>query len=174
MPDVISSGVAFFLAWLFGLAAVHKLRDRQFYAALIGRYLPAGLARPSMVLVVALLEGGTALALLPVVTRGIALALAMLLLLAYAGLMFLQWVRGKADMRCGCAGPASELTVSPALVARNVTCACLALAAVFPVATIAPGWLGAALSLMIAAFLAVGYLCVEQLIGNAQRMTEAR
>ena len=77
------------------------------------------------------------------------------------------WV---ADLECGCAGPASSLTVGPPLIIRNLVCVGLAVLAQASAGQL-PGSLGgASLALVVAFFLITVYLCSDQMIANAQAM----
>lgn len=167
----IGLGLAWFLAWMFARAALHKLRAPDFYLPLMARYL--GTLQPGRPLawLLAALEGGIALALLLVPTRVFGLAAAAALLLAYAGLMALQLVRGVADMPCGCAGPDSGLGISWLLVGRNIACAALALpVAATSTAAVSASWAHLALAALVALFAVLVYHGSEWVIGNAQWM----
>ncbi|MFV0275634.1 MAG: MauE/DoxX family redox-associated membrane protein [Parahaliea sp.] len=170
MPDVLSYGVALFAAWLFGLSAWHKWSDLSFYGALVANYLGSPVPR-SLVALLAAGEGALAVLLLLPATRALGLACAAGLLFAYALMMGSKLLQGRRDLRCGCAGPAAELTLSPALVLRNLICAALCLGAI----AVVPAPLGMvstlALALSVACFLVLLYLCCEQLLDNAQRLT---
>lgn len=170
MPDLIVMGIGWFLAWLFGTAAVHKLRNIGHYRRLMGKYLDGGPVAPVFVWLVAAVEMSLAIAVVLPQTQRIGLASTALLLIAYAGLMGLQLARGRADMKCGCAGPASDTTISPALVLRNLACAVLALVAMAPNVSVDAGVAGIGLALFVASFAALAYLGSEQLIANAQQM----
>lgn len=170
MPELIVTGLAWFFAWLFAVAAMHKLRDNGYYRGLLASWFPglppglplAYLAACSELLVVIML-------LLPA-TRSAGLLASAMLLLVYALAMGVQLAEGRRDLKCGCAGPASNATISPALLIRNVLCAALALLAVVSVQDAAVTAAGVVLSLALAAFLIAGYLTSEQLITNAQLM----
>ncbi|WP_116366014.1 MauE/DoxX family redox-associated membrane protein [Parahaliea mediterranea] len=171
MPDILVFGITGFLVWLMGLSSWHKFRAPSFYGELIAGYFP-GLAHVRvLVYALALFEGGIVLLLLLPATRAPALGACAGILLAYALLMLVQIVSGRRDQRCGCAGPASDVALDPLLILRNVLCAMLSLMAVQWV----PGPLGPVLTgllaLSVAGFLIVMYLCCEQLISNAQRMS---
>ena len=174
MPDLITIGLAWFLAWLFAAAGLHKFRAPDFYRQLLGAYLSAIPSSRISVWLLASLELGLALLLLSPQLRSVGLAGSALLLLAYAGLMGQQLARGTTDLKCGCAGAASSTTVSPALVVRNLVCASLALAALAPSVLSSAGATGIALSFFIAVFIAVIYLSSEQLINNAQQIAGER
>ena len=169
MPAPITTGVALFLCWIFGAAAVHKLRALDYYARLVSAYLPApGLARMA-VPTIAVFELCVALALLLPAWRSLGLAIAAVVLVGYAISMAWQYLRGRADLECGCSGPASTVTVGPALILRNLVCASLAGSLVF--AGSAPlGVLGMVLAMFLALFLVFVYLCSDQIIANAQAM----
>ncbi len=169
MPAPVSTGVALFLCWLFGAAAVHKLRSPAYYTRLVSAYLPAeGLAR-ALVPVIALGELCIALALLLPAARLSGLAAAAVVLAAYAVSMAWQYLRGRADLECGCSGPASTVTVGPALIVRNLVCAAMAGAVIFPGGA-SVGVMGMALAVFLALFLIFVYLCSDQMIANAQAM----
>lgn len=170
MPDVIAFGITGFLVWLLLLSAWHKLQQPAYYRELVAAYLDGLRVGRVLVPVLAALEGGLALLMLIPATRPLALAACAGLLLAYALLMLARLLAGRRDLRCGCAGPASDVTLSPALVLRNLVCVGLCLAAM----PLVPGPLGLSLTavaaLSVSLFLVVLYLGCEQLIGNAQRL----
>jgi hypothetical protein len=169
LPAMIGNGLAWFLLWLFAQAAYHKLGAPQYYRQLMTRYA-GGTAGGIAVWLVAAVEAGIALSLLVSRWRTAGLAVAAALLLFYAGLMASQILRGSIGMQCGCAGPESQLGISWALVIRNLVCAGLALLAITSPAGGGGGWLGAGLSLFVAAFAALVYVTSEQIISNAQWM----
>ena len=169
MPAPVTTGVALFLCWVFGAAGVHKLQSPSYYSRLVSAYLPApGLARLA-VPAIAVAELCVALALLLPAWRSLGLAAAAVVLAAYAMSMAWQYLRGRADLECGCSGPASSVTVGPALILRNLVCAGLAGSLVF--SGNAPlGVMGMALAVFLALFLVFVYLCSDQIIANAQAM----
>ncbi|MEP1470885.1 MAG: MauE/DoxX family redox-associated membrane protein [Halieaceae bacterium] len=174
MPEFLVISIALFLAWLFATAGMHKLRSPAWYAGLISRYLDVQKLSRGLVVVVAISELACAILLLLNETRVLGLVLAAILLVAYAALMMLQLQRGRADMNCGCAGPASDTTISPGLVYRNLVCAGLAvLAATLPLQ--GAEWSLALLvtSALVSLFLALVYIACEQLIANSQRFSGA-
>ncbi|MEE4143910.1 MAG: MauE/DoxX family redox-associated membrane protein [Halieaceae bacterium] len=173
IPEAVGIGLAWFLAWLFGQAALHKFGAADFYLQLMRRYLGVVPGGRLAVLLVAALEGITALLLLLPQTRDYGLIAAAVLLLAYAGLMAAQLLRGRADMQCGCAGPDSQLGISWALVFRNGTCAVTALLPLGISAGAIPAtWAGLGLAAFVALFAALVYLTSEQIISNAQWMAQ--
>jgi hypothetical protein len=165
----VTTGVALFLCWLFGAAAVHKLRAPAYYTRLVSAYLPAeGVARVA-VPVIALTELCLALALLLPASRSLALVAAAALLISYALSMAWQYLRGRADLECGCSGPAATITVGPALIVRNLVCAALAGSLVYSGSAV-PETMGVVLAVFLALFLIFIYLCSDQIIANAQAM----
>ena len=170
LPELISTGVAWFLAWLFAWAALHKFRAPGYYTRLIHAHVPRLPATSLLVWLVAALELAVAVAVLVPDWREAGLLAGAALLLAYAGLMAIQLARGVTDMQCGCAGPASTVSISVSLVLRNLVCAALGILALAPVGGAAAGLTGAMVSAFVAAFAVVVYLCSEQLISNAQQM----
>ncbi len=174
VPDLIGFGISGFLLWLFATAGLHKLRAPARFGSVMAAYFPALSGVRRLLMPVAVLELGIALALLVPMTAGAGLLGAAALLGLYAALMAWQLIRGRRALRCGCAGPASELAVSPALVGRNLVCAGLALLALAPRTGIAAGAAGFGLSLYVAVFLIILYLCSEQIVSNSQQMARGK
>lgn len=170
LPDWICVGLAWFIGWLFALAACHKLAGPHYYQQLIARYVGVAGVRVVIVWLVGALEASIALSLLFSLQRSAGLAGAAVMLLAYAALMAGHLLRGTADMPCGCAGPNSALGVSWVLVARNAVCAALALLAIHPTGGFDSGWVGTASSLLLAAFSVLLYQLIEYAVSNAQWM----
>ena len=56
LPELISTGVAWFLAWLFAWAALHKFRAPGYYTRLIHAHVPHLPATSLLVWLVAALE----------------------------------------------------------------------------------------------------------------------
>lgn len=169
MPAPVTTGVALFLSWVFGAAGIHKLQSPAYYSRLVSAYLPSpGLARFALP-AIALGELCVALALLFPTSRSLGLAAAAAVLAGYALSMAWQYMRGRADLECGCSGPASNVTVGPGLILRNLVCAGLAGSLVF--SGHAPlGVMGMVLAVFLALFLVFVYLCSDQIIANAQAM----
>lgn len=177
LPEVVAIALAGFVAWLFVVAGLHKLRYPAQFSELAAQYLPAPLRplwRDVLVYPVGVVEIVIALALLPPQTRAAAAIAAAALLAAYALMMAWQLVLGRRDLRCGCAGPASEVLVSPALVVRNLLIAGLALLLALPLEPMALSGAGILLALCMAGFLVALYLGAEQLISNSQHMARSR
>lgn len=177
MPEVVAIALSGFVAWLFVVAGLHKLRHPAQFSELAAQYLPAPLRplwRDALVYPVGALEIAIALALLPPQTRAAAAIAAAALLAAYALMMGWQLALGRRDLRCGCAGPASEVLVSPALVARNLLIAGLALLLALPLGSMALSGTGILLALCMTGFLVALYLGAEQLISNSQHMARSR
>jgi hypothetical protein len=170
LPELISTGVAWFLAWLFAWAALHKFRAPGYYTRLIHAHVPRLPATSLLVWLVAALELAVAVALLVPQWRQGGLLAGAMLLAAYAGLMAVQLARGVTDMQCGCAGPDSAVSISVSLVTRNLVCAAVGILAIAPADGAPAGLAGTALSAFVAALAVVVYLCSEQLISNAQQM----
>lgn len=177
MYEVIGLGVAGFLAWLFAAAGLHKLRYPASLEEVAGQYLPASLRgrwQGGLVMLIGVVELLVALALLLPATRAMGAGGAAILLLAYALLMAWQLLQGRRDLRCGCAGPASDVRISPVLVARNVVLAGLSSLLWLGGAPAGPSIPALGLGLGMALFLLGLYLSVEQLISNSQFMAGSR
>ena len=175
MPDIISHGLIGFYLWLFSLSAIHKIRAASEYESIVMSYLPGSNASGLWVKVIAAVEFLIAVLLVFSVTRLAGLASAAILLLIYAGFMGLQVYRGKKDINCGCAGPASTITVGWGTILRNGFCAVMALLiTVLPVAVVEKTMGNTLISIGIAVFLVVLYLSIEQVIANDQTLSLKR
>jgi hypothetical protein len=170
MPEIACLAAVLFFAWLFAVSAWHKLRHPQFYLQLLESWF-GGAPGAVAVRALALLESGLVLALLVPGSRDLALLVVAGLLLAYAIGMAWQLLLDRKDLKCGCAGPASDTRISWALVGRNLLCAQLAVLAASPVGTVSLGLVNGLVALLVAGFLCLLYLCCEQLLSNSQRMS---
>ncbi len=170
MLDVIAYGISGFALWLLGLSAWHKVHATAFFTELAVDYLGGTAVKPWQIRALALIELLVAALLLLPATRVLALGAAAAILLGYALLMLLRLLAGQRDMRCGCAGPASEVMLSPLLIVRNIVCALLCLGAVPLLVTPLGPVLTALLSFTVSLFLIALYICCEYLLSNAQQM----
>lgn len=166
---IIGNGLAWFLLWLFARAIFHKVAASRYYRQLISQYLE-GRGGVALLWLIVGLETATVLSLLLSQWRSVGLAMAAVLLLIYGGLMASRILGGRAAMPCGCAGPDSELAISWTLVVRNGFCAGLALLAMHSTGPVAPGWVGASASGLVALLLVMLYLTSDLAIRNAQWM----
>lgn len=174
MPSVVHYALVLLFLWLLAGAASHKLLHPGYYSGLVRAHVPAG--ETTAALLVRLIAAGEAVLAVGLVVPPACTAafLATALLLAvYALAMLRQLAAGMRDLRCGCAGPASDLRISPFLVARNGLLVGLALTGGFA----ATGVMTAA-QVVIAGtmglFLITAYLCSEQLLRNAQQLHTLR
>ena len=170
MPEAISNGIALFLAWLFAVAALHKLRSPEYFLRLVAAYLPGHTNSRLLVLLIGLVELSIAIVLFIPALQGAGFTAASAVLAGYAAMMGWQYSRGRADLECGCAGPASNLTVGPPLIIRNLVCVGLAVLAHASAGQLPGSLAGASLALVLAFFLITVYLCSDQMIANAQAM----
>lgn len=164
--------IATALSLLFASAALHKRSEPARFRAQLAAYdvLPTARVR-AFAAALPWFELGVALLLLPAMTRGAAGLVAALLLLAYAGAMGLNLLRGRADIDCGCGGTAQPLSWS--LVLRN---AVLAASAALLAASTADRALVASdllwLVLLIPA-LAIAYAALGEILRNAALLRPA-
>jgi Methylamine utilisation protein MauE len=161
------------VALLFASAAVHKLRDLRRFDEIFAAYglLPIN-AGVRISWIVPILEMTVAAGLAVKVSRPYAGALGIVMLSGYAAAIAVNLRRGHRDLACGCGGPDEQRTIAAWMVWRNVLLA-LAAAAVF-----AP-WTARQLGLTDGITIAFGlltvalvYLCIDQLFGNAQRTAQ--
>jgi len=152
------------LALLLAAAAVHKLRDPAAFRAALAAYrlvpawcAPAIVALEVIVAVALCVPGPVG----PVGAAG--------LLLAYAGAIAVNLVRGRRDIDCGCAGPAARRPIGWALVARNLLLAVLACGGLVAVEARPLHWIDAVT--VVAATLAASalYAAADHLLALAPR-----
>jgi Methylamine utilisation protein MauE len=163
------------VALLFASAAAHKLRDLERFDEIFSAYglIPA-IPRVRISWVVPILEIIAAAGLAIKAYRPYAAALGIVMLSGYAAAIAVNLRRGHRDLACGCGGPDERRPIAAWMVWRNVIIA-LVVAAVF-----AP-WADRHLSITDGITVAFGlltialiYLCVDQLLGNAQRTAQLR
>lgn len=123
------------LATLFAHAALIKLLDRPLFEQHLAAYR-VGQGTGLLAWLVPAAEALTA-ALLLSPARGFGAALAAVLLLGYAGVMAWHRAQGR-DLDCGCGG--EPMSVSWALVLRNLLLTLVAVLAWQPVSARAMGW----------------------------------
>jgi hypothetical protein len=161
------------VALLFASAAVHKLRDLARFDEIFTAYglMPAMSGVP-ISRIVPLLEIVIAIGIAVKVSRPYAASLGIIMLAAYAAAIAVNLRRGHRDLACGCGGPDERRTIAAWMVWRNVLIALAAVAAFAP-------WTTRSLSLTDGITIAFGlltialvYLCIDQLFGNAQRTAQ--
>ncbi|HNP35959.1 MAG TPA: MauE/DoxX family redox-associated membrane protein [Woeseiaceae bacterium] len=122
------------LAFVFGLALLHKLLAPLAFAATLRNYrlLPAVLATPAAYLLIGLELLAVTGLLLGV--HGAAL-LAGVLLAVYTVAIAINYARGLRDIDCGCSGPAMSQPLDGWLIVRNAGLIIVALLAAMPVSS---------------------------------------
>lgn len=158
-------------ALLFAIAAAHKLRAPGSFAETLTGYqvLPAFLVVPGSILL-PLLEGLVAVALLLASSRAAASVAGSLLLTVYAAAMGLNLLRGRRHLDCGCLGPHRRATICAALVWRNLLLALVLLAAGYSRWTARPlGWLDVGTILVAVCVLALLYAATNGLLALTAR-----
>lgn len=160
------------LALLFAAAAVHKLRDFSSFRAAFAAYdlVPASAAGVAARATVAL---EIALSIALIAGSRPAPFGAAALLTVYALAIGVNLARGRRDLDCGCAGPASRSRISEGLVARNLILAGLALAASLPATARPFVWLDAFTVAAAVLSLALVHLSSETILANAARLRGA-
>lgn len=119
---------------------------------------------------VPILEIAVAVGLAVNVFRPYAAGFGILMLAGYAAAIAVNLRRGRRDLDCGCGGPGDRRPISAWMIGRNAVVALAAAAAVFATWSARP--LRATDGMTIAFGLltvALVYLCIDQLFGNAQR-----
>ena len=154
-------------ALLFAMAAVHKLRDPQEFAAIFAAYrvLPFT-PGPVVAALVPLLEALVCVGLLLNGSRRAAAGVGAGLLVLYAGAIAVNLLRGRRDLTCGCGAPGDGRPIAGWLVWRNLALAAFLSVSLLPVfarqlvltdaVTITFGTVACALV----------YLCLDTLLGR--------
>jgi hypothetical protein len=170
LDPVIGTLMVASVAVLFASAGVHKLRDLRRFGEIFSAYeLVPEFAAKRLSWAVPVLEIAVAVGLVMKVSQPYAGAVGIVLLSGYAAAIAINLRRGRRDLACGCGGPNDRRPIAAWMIGRNALIA-LAAAAVF--ATWSPRALSATDGITIAFGLltiALIYLCVDQLFGNAQR-----
>jgi Methylamine utilisation protein MauE len=167
--SLVSAAAATLTALVFLRAAWHKLRDLEFFAALLADYrvVPTWAAGAASRVVVAAEVAVTMSLLVPGLHRAGA-ALAIVTLLIYGAAMTANIVRGRTQLDCGCGGSPQRL--GWLLVVRNLVLTAVAALGLLP----SPTGLStpeAAIAVGSALALWIGFLLVEELLANASRMS---
>ena len=121
------------IALLFGIAAGHKLADRERFLAVLSNYdlVPARLVPLAGMAIVAAEVGAALLLVLPPV-RTLGAYLSVALLAAYALAIAINLLRGRTRIDCGCLGFGRHDRIAWTMVARNLVLIALALALLLP------------------------------------------
>ncbi len=175
MDPVYIHVISLLLSWVFLSAAWHKLRRPDHFKVALDDYrlLPFP-ARTFHALIVGLAEAAIGVGMLIEQIRATAAAAGMVMLIAYALAIGVNLLRGRSDVDCGCAGPASHQPISWHLVARNILLATMAAATLVTAPERALGWIDW-MTIAFAGLLAVmiyrgsGVLLENQLKLNAIR-----
>src|SRR6202035_3730715 len=111
----------------------HKLRDLRRFDEIFAAYglLPSA-ARLRLSRAVPFLEALVAVGLLLDSVRIAAACVGIVLLLAYAGAITVNLLRGRRELACGCGGPDDRRPIAAWMVWRNVGIAVLLAAAMLP------------------------------------------
>lgn len=160
--SLTAAALTVFISLIFARAAWHKLSEFTEFTGFVADYrlVPERFVVPVSWAIVGAETAAVALQLVP---RGrlLGLAIAVIMLLAYAGAMAIS--RGRTAIECGCGGAVQPLSRS--LVMRNGILAALGLLAMLPLGPMsapdAIASIGAGFALW------VGFLLVEQILSNA-------
>jgi len=133
IDPVISTSAALALSVIFASAASHKLRHPSWFRRQVHEYeLIPGLMVPAAARTLPIAELVIAAGLLWSISRPYAGVLAFLMICVYALAIEINLARGRKDIDCGCSGPAMRQPLQPALLARNLLLAIIALVALLP------------------------------------------
>lgn len=117
---VLIGTVQWILALLFALSSWSKLRDRAAFAGIVADYrlLPRALAAP-LSLAIPFVEAVVAVGLLLDGMRATAAAWAGALIVLFSLAVFVNLLRGRTHIDCGCFGAAFRQRIGWSLLARN-------------------------------------------------------
>lgn len=133
IDPIISTATALALSVIFASAAGHKLKNPNWFRRQVREYeLMPEMAVPVAAFTLPLIELVAAVGLLWTASRPVAGVLALLLVSAYALAIAINLLRGRADIDCGCSGPAMPQPLQPGLLVRNLGLAILACLALLP------------------------------------------
>ncbi|HEX3845943.1 MAG TPA: MauE/DoxX family redox-associated membrane protein [Steroidobacteraceae bacterium] len=158
------------IAFLFASAGLHKLRDLgQFEQSFAAYDLAPWLVRLRATWILPVAEIAVAAGLVIGAARTAAVGAAILLLSIYATAIAVNLARGRRDLACGCGGPNDRRPIAAWMVWRNALIAVAAGTGLLP-------WSARPLGITDAITVAFGvltvalvYLCIDQLFGNAGR-----
>ncbi len=155
------------LALIFGASGVLKLRDPALFAAAAANYrlLPRWMEKP-FAWTLPLAELGAAAGLLFPATRVPAASVLVVLMGLFTGAIAINLARGRADIDCGCFGPALRQELSGWLLLRNLALAMMAVIVAMPAGTREIQWLDVITIAMGAATLITLYVSANYAIGN--------
>ena len=180
MLDVITLAATLLIAWIFINTAVHKLADPSYIAGVIKRQVPWLAESTSRItgVVLGVVEGLVAVAILVPVTRLAGASVALGLLTLYALMMVTQLLRGRTDLDCGCSGPARRQNISRKLVVRNIALMLIAALVVLQSVAVEPSLqMGQDLWFVAIPFTVLSilvYMCSEQLMNNRQKLSSLK
>ena len=175
VDPVIPLVIALSLALLWFVAAAQKLNRFAVFVTVLTDYrlVPQWATRVCAVAVIGLeLELGICL-LIPVL-RSFAMAGSALLLTLYAVAIAVNLFRGRRFIDCGCMGPVGQQSLSGALVARNLSLAFLALAALLPAQGRPLVWLDAIAVTAAVCAAALLYAAINRLIARGPDLARLR
>lgn len=165
IPSLLAAALTVFVSLIFARAAWHKLGEFTEFTGFVADYrlVPERLVIEASWAIVGAEIASVAMQLVPG-GRQFGLAIAVLMLLAYAGAMAINVSRGRTAIECGCGGAVQPLSWS--LVIRNAILASFGLAAfALPLGPMSPADAIAAIAAGFALW--VGLLLIEQILSNA-------
>lgn len=133
IDPIISTSAALALSVIFASAAHHKIRHPNWFRRQVREYeLIPEPGVPFVARALPVTELAVAVGLLWSSSRPYAGILAFSLISLYGLAIAINLARGRKDIDCGCSGPAMQQPLQPALLARNLLLAIIALGALLP------------------------------------------
>jgi hypothetical protein len=165
LTSLLAAALTVFVSLIFARAAWHKLGEFTEFTGFVADYklVPERLVVPASWAIVGAECASVALQLVPN-GRPFGLAIAVVMLLSYAGAMAVNIRRGRTSIECGCGGAVQPLAWS--LVVRNGLLAALGLTAIaLPLGPMNASDAIAAITSGFAVW--VAFLLIEQILSNA-------
>jgi uncharacterized membrane protein len=161
---------AFSLALIFGASGVMKLRDLELFEGSLANYqlVPTWMEKP-LAYLLPLIECAAAAGLVLPSTRELAASMLLALLTIFSGAIAINLARGRANIDCGCFGPALRQELSGWLLLRNAFLAIVAAAVMLPENSRPIESLDVATIVLGATTLVILYASANIAIGNAPR-----
>jgi uncharacterized membrane protein YphA (DoxX/SURF4 family) len=173
MDPAIQLALRLAFALLLGAAASHKLRDLARFREVLRAY---ELLPDAAVSAAAVAVAGAELLLSSALLLGSNAAggAVVVLMLAYAGAIQSNVMRGRTDIDCGCMGPAARVPLGTGLVLRNVLLAAAASLLLVPASPREMGVADVASAVAATAVLSACWLATERMLALAPRAAKLR
>ena len=166
---ILEGAMLLLLSYLFISACLTKIRDIDYFRESLSNYqlLPQSSVKAASLMLI-VFEAILAVGLfIPALADATLLAMAGLLL-AYAGAIAINLLRGRRSLDCGCMGPGQRKTITWKLVWRNIFLVCVVSTLLVMGANLPADIMTWLLSVLVSCFVIVGYQAITTLVQNQQ------